>query len=69
MKTLISSTGGMNTFLEIKSVDAVPGLSHLRITTTYDEAKQPGDERVHFDLCLEPADLANIKAALNEFVS
>jgi len=69
MKTLISSTGGMNTFLEIKSVDAVPELSHLRITTTYDEAKHPGDERVHFDLCLEPTDLANIKAALNEFVS
>lgn len=67
MKKLISNTGGMNTFLEIKPVEAVPGMTHLRITTTYDGSKHPEDERVHFDLCLEPTDLANIKAALSEF--
>jgi hypothetical protein len=67
MKKLISTTGGMNTFLEIKPVAAVAGLTHLRITSTYDGAKNPEDERVHFDLCLEPTDLANIKAALSEF--
>ena len=67
MKKLISNTGGMHTYLEIKPVAAVPGLTHLRITTTYDGAKHPEDERVHFDLCLEPTDLANIKAAISEF--
>ncbi len=67
MKKLISNTGGMNTFLEIKPVEAVPGLTHLRITTTYDGSKHPKDERVHFDLCLEATDLANIKTALSEF--
>ena len=67
MKKLISTTGGMNTFLEIKPVEAVAGLTHLRITTTYDGAKHPKDERVHFDLCLEPTDLANLKAVLSEF--
>ena len=67
MKKLISNTGGMNTFLEIKPVDAVPGLTHLKITTTYEGAKYPEDERVHFELCLEPTDLANVKAAINEF--
>jgi hypothetical protein len=67
MKKLISSTGGMNTFLEIKPVEAVPGLTHLRITSTYNGSKYPNDEHVHFDLCLEPADLANVKATINEF--
>ena len=67
MKRLISNTGGMHTYLEIKPVKAVPGLTHLRITTTYDGSKHPEDERVHFDLCLEPSDLANIKTALSEF--
>ena len=43
MKKLISNTGGMNTFLEIKPVEAVPGLTHLRITTTYDGSKHPED--------------------------
>ena len=36
-------------------------------TTTYEGAKYPEDERVHFELCLEPTDLANVKAAINEF--
>lgn len=67
MKKLISNTGGMNTYLEIKPVDAVPGTTHLRITTTYDGSKYPNDERVCFDMCLEQRDLANIKAAISEF--
>lgn len=67
MKKLISNTGGMHTYLEIKSVEAVPGTTHLRITTTYDGSKYPDDERVHFEMCLEQTDLANIKAAIGEF--
>lgn len=67
MKKLISNTGGMNTFLEIKPVDAVPGTTHLRITTTYDGSKFPDDERVRFDMCLDKSDLANLKAAISEF--
>ena len=67
MKKLISNTGGMHTFLEIKPVSALPGTTHLRITTTFDGAKDPTDERVRFDMCLDQTDLANLKAALSEF--
>ena len=68
MKKLISNTGGMHTFLEITPVAAVPGTTHLRITTTYDGSKFPNDERVRFDMCLDQADMANLKAAVSEFV-
>lgn len=67
MKRLISDTGGMHTYLEINPVAAVPGTTHLKITTTFDGAKDPGDERVRFDMCLDQTDLANLKAALTEF--
>lgn len=67
MKRLISNTGGMHTYLEINSVVAVPGTTHLKITTTYDGSKFPDDERVQFDMCLDQTDLANLKAALSEF--
>lgn len=67
MKKLISNTGGMHTYLEINQVSAVPGTTHLRITTTFDGAKDPSDERVRFDMSLEQSDLANLKAVINEF--
>jgi len=67
MKKLISDTGGMHTYLEINPIAAIPGSTHLRITTTFDGAKDPTDERVRFDMCLDQGDLANLKAALSEF--
>ena len=67
MKKLISDTGGMHTYLEINQVDAVKGLTYLRVTTTFEGAKDPDDERVKFDICLDQSDFANLKAALNEF--
>ena len=67
MKKLISDTGGMHTYLEIKPVDAVPGTTYLRITTMFDGAKDPNSERVKFDMCLDQRELANLKMALSEF--
>ena len=67
MKKLISDTGGMHTYLEIRSVDAIPGTTHLKITTAFDGAKDPTYERVVFDMCMDQRDLANLKAALSEF--
>lgn len=67
MKKLISNTGGMHTYLEIRPVEAVPGTTHLKITTAFDGAKDPDYERVVFDVCLDQTDLANLKAALSEF--
>lgn len=69
MKKLISNTGGLQTFVEIRSIDAVPGTSYLRITTTFEGAKDPKDERVKFDAFLTKDELANLKSALEEFVS
>ena len=67
MKKLISNTGGMHTYLEIRPVEAIPGTTHLKITTAFDGAKDPDYERVVFDVCLDSGDLANLKAALSEF--
>jgi hypothetical protein len=67
MKKLISNTGGMHTYLELKSVDAVEGLTYLRVTTTFEGSKDPGEERTKFDLCLDQGELANLRAVLNDF--
>lgn len=67
MKKLISNTGGLHTYLEIKPVTAVQGMTYLRVTTTFDGSKDPTDERVKFDICLDPKDLANLKTVLNDF--
>lgn len=67
MKKLISNTGGLQTFLEIKPVEAIPGMTYLRITTTFEGAKDTSDERVKFDVCLDQLDLDNLRAALNDY--
>jgi hypothetical protein len=67
MKKLISNTGGLQTFLEIKPVEAIPGMTYLRITTTFEGAKDTSDERVKFEVYLDPSELDNLRTALNEF--
>jgi hypothetical protein len=67
MKKLISNTGGLQTFLEIKPVEAIPGMTYLRITTTFEGAKDTSDERVKFDVCLDQSDFDNLRAALNDY--
>lgn len=67
MKKLISNTGGLQTFLEINPVEAIPGMTYLRITTTFEGATDTNDKRVKFDVCLDSTDLANLCTALNEF--
>jgi len=67
VKTLISNTGGVQTFLELKAIDAMPGSAYLKITTTFTGAKDPSHERVKFDALLTQNELAVLKSALNEF--
>ena len=67
MKKLISNTGGLQTFLEIKPVEAIPGMTYLRITTTFEGAKDTSDERVKFEVYLDPSEPDNLRTALNEF--
>lgn len=67
MKKLISNTGGLQTFLEIRPVEAIAGMTYLRITTTFEGAKDASDERVKFDVCLDQSELANLRTALNDF--
>jgi hypothetical protein len=53
--------------LEIKPVEAIPGMTYLRITTTFEGAKDTSDERVKFEVYLDPSELDNLRTALNEF--
>jgi hypothetical protein len=42
-------------------------MTYLRITTTFEGAKDTSDERVKFDVCLDQSDLDNLRAALNDY--
>ena len=48
-------------------MEAIAGMTYLRITTTFEGAKDTSDERVKFDVCLDQSELANLRATLNEF--
>ena len=65
-KKLISETGGMRTYLEIRNVDTPAGLKYLRISTFFDGAKDPNSERTRFDMCLDEATFNAFKEMINE---
>jgi hypothetical protein len=65
MKTLISNNGGYKLFMELKPVPALKNQEYeLRFTTVFEHAKDPTDEQLKFQLVLDQAALANLKAAL-----
>ena len=65
-KKLISETGGMRTYLEIRNVDTPAGLKYLRISTFFDGAKDPNSERTRFDMCLDEQTFKAFKDMINE---
>ena len=65
-KKLISETGGMRTYLEIRNVDTPAGLKYMRISTFFDGAKDPNSERTRFDMCLDEATFNAFKEMINE---
>ena len=66
MKKLISDTGGMKTFVEIRNLDTPVNMKYIRISTFYDGAKDPNSERTRFDMCLEKEDFDKLKDFINE---
>lgn len=66
MKTLISNTGGMATYLEIRELDIPTNMKYIRISTFFDGAKDPNSERTRFDMCLESEEFNKLKAFINE---
>ena len=66
MKKLISDTGGLSTYLEIRDLDAPVNMKYIRISTFFDGAKDPNSERTRFDMCLESEEFEKLKAFINE---
>jgi hypothetical protein len=67
-KHLISEAGGVRTYLALTPLQAPshPGWTHVKISSTYDFARDPAHEQTKLDLCLSAQDLANLKTAINE---
>jgi hypothetical protein len=67
-KHLISEAGGVRTYLALTPLQTAShqGWSHIKISSTYDFARDPAHEQTKLDLCLSAQDLANLKAAINE---
>lgn len=65
MKKLISNTGGLQTFFEIRDLEIPPNTKYIRISTFYDGAKNPNGERTQFDMCLDEEHFKNLKDFIN----
>jgi hypothetical protein len=65
-KKLISETGGMKTYVEIRNIDTPAGMKYLRVSTFYDGAKDPNSERTRFDMCMDEATFQALKDIVNE---
>ena len=68
MKKLISSEGGINTYLEVKPIEnnLYSNWRHIRLTTTYEGSKNPSEEHIKFDWCIEPDSFNTFKEFINE---
>ena len=66
MKRLISETGGMKTYVEIRDIDVPAGTKFLRVSTFFDGAKDPNSERTRFDMCMDETTFNALKDLINE---
>ena len=65
-KKLISETGGMKTYVEIRNIDTPAGMKYLKVSTFFDGAKDPNSERTRFDMCMDEATFQALKRLINE---
>lgn len=65
-KRLISTDGGMNTYVEVRHIDTPAGMRYLRVSTFYDGAKDPNSERTRFDMCMDEDTFQALKDLINE---
>jgi hypothetical protein len=66
MKKLISDSGGMKIYVEIRNLTMPEGVKYLRISSFYDGAKDPNSERTKLDMCLTSEEFAELRNFLNE---
>lgn len=66
MKKLISDVGGLQTFVEVRTLGTPSGMRYLRVSTFYDGAKDPNSERTRFDMCMEEDHFQALKDFINE---
>lgn len=66
MKKLISNNGGYKLFAELKEIPLSKDHEYeLRFTTVYEDAKDPNDEQVKFQLILDEQSLSNLTDLIN----
>jgi hypothetical protein len=66
MKKLISNNAGYKTYVEISSILRPADHKYLKITTTYDFAKDPTDERTKYEMLLTPEVINQFKEIFDE---
>ena len=64
MKQLLSDCNGMQTYLEVTDQASPAGYKYIKITSTYEKSKTPGDERVRFEMLLSPEAYSKLKDLL-----
>jgi hypothetical protein len=68
MKKLISNSGGYQLYAELKPISlSKAGETELRFTTVYDNAKDPTDEHLKFQLILDPSAVENLGQLLQQY--
>lgn len=65
MKKLISNNAGYKTYVEVLDVMRPSDHKYLKVTTTYDLAKDPTDERVKFEMLMTPEVVEHFKEIFN----
>ena len=65
MKTLISDSGGMKTYIEIRHLDEPHSMYYFRISTSLDNVRRPDDDKTRLDLCLKQDEFAILKKIIN----
>ena len=66
MKKLISNNAGYKTYVEVLDVMRPSDHKYLKVTTTYDFAKNPLDERVKFEMLMTPEVIEQFKEIFND---
>jgi len=61
---LVSESAGYKVFCETKIIDALPGNYHVRVYSTYENAKEPNEQQTRFDIVLSAMELEYLRQSL-----
>lgn len=67
MKQLLSSAGGVHTYVEARPLETPShkGWMQVKIFTTAEWSRDPAYEQTKLELFLQPEEFANLKAVIN----